>query len=167
MDRPGVTGAVLQIASSLINYLINWLILCENIVKTPSLTNKQVLGTGNLERMFNTPYMSHVTCHMTHVKCQHFFYIVNKAFDINIEVFFFFSQCGGVSWWRAFIKGANLSSFLVQRNAGMSACPCHPLDLGWLAWHGMAWNGMAWHGMAWHGMAWHGTFHQDRQRNAP
>ena len=67
INRPGVTGPILQIPPLLINRVI----LCEYIFLTPSLPNHKSQGADVLREGSPPPtcHVSHVTCHLSHVNC--------------------------------------------------------------------------------------------------
>ena len=72
-NRPGVGRAVLQNPSSLFNSLTFSLILCGNILKTPSLLNRY------FESRFSSPSLLYFMCRMSRIK-----------FHMSCVIFFFF-----------------------------------------------------------------------------
>ena len=82
-NRPGVAGAVLQTASSLIHSV--------GQPFPPNLQNiinhkPEELGSWNFERMFTPHNMSHVTCCMSRVTC-HMSYVIIIIFFYKVVKF--------------------------------------------------------------------------------
>ena len=123
-NRPGVAGPVLQTASSLINWLIQWVTLflqilssirpgCWSWTGVTSVTKEVCICMEAKDLTFweNVPLPPHVTCHVSHVTCH--ISCVNKLF------FFFFFQINGASRWRiVFHRGLPRLDF--------NTLPCSP-----------------------------------------
>ena len=81
INRPGVAGAVLQ--TSFIHSFIamHLVILVLNIFKMPSLENRKIQRVESLRECSprTTCCMSPVMCHISHVTCQHIFFIFYKV----------------------------------------------------------------------------------------
>ena len=86
INRPGVAGAVLQTASSLINSLIKWVTEpfppdIHNIIKPKPLE----LESWNFERMFAPHHVSCVTCHVSRVT-SHIYCVTQKVIYMYLYI---------------------------------------------------------------------------------
>ena len=93
-NRPGVAGAVLQSASSLIqsprgHFLPN----LQNIINH----KPEELGRWNFERMFTPHYMSHVTCRISRVTC----HVSHATCNMSHVLWHFFSS---LLFWKKVVK---------------------------------------------------------------